>query len=102
MRNLSKSDNIGSSNNNDNKPSKNNDDDETNVNAKRPLTLDLNKSVSKLQRFNQSQNQAPVLSTPDLNMLKLASPELENLILNNNSALVTPSMFQASKVSFFE
>jgi transcription factor AP-1 len=68
---------------------------------KRPLTLDLNKKISNL-------NNPPVLSTPDVNLCKLASPDLENFILNTDtlqtpSSLPTPStvqtMLQNSKVS---
>lgn len=60
-----------------------------NNNLKRPLTLDLNVKA-KRQRFNQSLQAAPVLSSPDLHMLKLASPELEKYIMTN-STLQTPT-----------
>ena len=61
--------------------------------AKKRLTLDLNKvNSSKLKkpRFDV------LLSSPDLNMLKLPSPELEKLIMQQNgllSATPTPSQF---------
>lgn len=51
---------------------------------KRPLTLDLNKKV-----VNNS-NGPPILSTPDVNLCKLGSPELENFILNTDT-LQTPT-----------
>jgi hypothetical protein len=58
-------------------------------NRKKNLTLDLNKPLTRVQKFNQS-HQHPVLSSPDLHMLKLASPELEKMILNTN-VLETPT-----------
>lgn len=46
-------------------------------NLKRPLTLDVGRG-GKRARLG-----APVLSSPDLQMLKLGSPELEKLIIQN-------------------
>jgi len=62
---------------------------------KRPLTLDLNKKV-----VNNNSN-PPILSTPDVNLCKLGSPELENYILNTDTLQTpTPSgMFPTAKVS---
>jgi len=54
--------------------------------AKKRLTLDLNKVNSpraKKPRFDV------LLSSPDLNMLKLPSPELEKLIMQQNGLLST-------------
>lgn len=51
---------------------------------KRPLTLDLNKKIVN------NNNGPPILSTPDVNLCKLGSPELENFILNTDT-LQTPS-----------
>lgn len=65
---------------------------------KRPLTLDLNgKDLSNGQqptpkrfRFNTSVNGgASVISTPDVELLKLASPELNKYL--NGSSLQTPT-----------
>ncbi|CAF4788214.1 unnamed protein product [Pieris macdunnoughi] len=47
-------------------------------NLKRSLTLDLDFGRGKRLR-----NGAPVLSSPDLQLLKLGSPELEKLIMQN-------------------
>jgi hypothetical protein len=57
---------------------------------KRNLTLDLHRPPA----FKKSKlNQPPVLSSPDLHMLKLASPELERIIMQNGSLTTpTPSM----------
>lgn len=52
---------------------------------KRSLTLELNRPGAKRARTT-----VPVLSSPDLNMLKIGTPELEKLILSQ-SALVTPT-----------
>lgn len=62
---------------------------------KRPLTLDLNKKVA-------TSTAPPILSTPDVNLCKLGSPELENLILNTDTLQTpTPSgIFPTSRVSF--
>lgn len=66
-------------------------------NLKRPLTLDLNaatnnnKTQAKKQRFNQSVVGPPVLSTPDIQMLKMATPDLEKFIISNESQLQTPT-----------
>lgn len=64
-------------------------------NLKRPLTLDLNgkAQMSKRPRFNPSVNSVSVLSSPDMQLLKLASPELEKIIMANNLQTPTPSMY---------
>lgn len=65
-------------------------------NLKRPLTLDLNgkAQMSKRPRFNPSVNSVSVLSSPDMQLLKLASPELEKIIMANNTLQTpTPSMY---------
>lgn len=51
---------------------------------KRPLTLDLNKKIPT------HSGGPPILSTPDVNLCKLGSPELENYILNTDT-LQTPT-----------
>ncbi|XP_021915872.1 transcription factor AP-1 [Zootermopsis nevadensis] len=58
---------------------------------KRSMTLDLNASrgPAKRPKFNAAVTAAPVLSSPDLNMLKLGSPELEKLIIAQQNGLVT-------------
>ena len=63
---------------------------------KRPLTLDLNKKI-----VNTNNNGPPILSTPDVNLCKLGSPELENFILNTDTLQTpTPSaMFPSAKVN---
>lgn len=76
---------------------------------KRPLTLDLNAKLSseggtniKRLRFTGNANGAPVpvLSTPDLQILKMASPELEKFMMDNNSLQTpTPSLLCPSKVN---
>ena len=48
---------------------------------KRPMTLDFDSSAKK-QKTN-------VLSSPDLNMLKLASPELERMLITANGMVTT-------------
>ncbi|KAG7157501.1 transcription factor AP-1-like [Homarus americanus] len=63
---------------------------------KRRLTLDLNNRPSKKQRPGGNFN--PLLTSPDLNQLKLASPELERLIIQQGSTILgnastTPSQF---------
>lgn len=71
MRNLSNKDSERDPKSNDNM-------------MKRPLTLDLNKKIVN------NNNQPPILSTPDVNLCKLGSPELENYILNTDT-LQTPT-----------
>jgi len=51
-------------------------------NLKKHLTLDFNRSAKK-------QKVSALLSSPDLNMLKLASPELEKLIIQQSNGVVT-------------
>lgn len=71
-------------------------------NLKRPLTLDLNgkPQTTKRQRFNPSVNTVSVLNSPDLQMLKLASPELEKFIMANNTLQTpTPSLVYPTKVT---
>lgn len=57
---------------------------------KRPLTLDLGKDLhpAKRLRFN---NNTSVISTPDLQMLKMVSPELEKFIMNGGNPMATPT-----------
>lgn len=55
---------------------------------KRTLTLDLNQTRNGAKRAKLCG--APVLSSPDLNKLKLGSPDLERLIISHNN-LVTPT-----------
>lgn len=78
--------NYNKDNNNDPKPGDNM--------MKRPLTLDLNKKIV----INGGGPQ--VLSTPDVNLCKLGSPELENYILNTDTLQTpTPStIFPTNKV----
>uniref|UniRef100_A0A1B0D7W3 Jun-like transcription factor domain-containing protein n=1 Tax=Phlebotomus papatasi TaxID=29031 RepID=A0A1B0D7W3_PHLPP len=68
---------------------------------KRPFTLDLNsKDTPKRLRFNQSVNTTSVISSPDLQMLKMASPELEKFIMSNNTLQTpTPSLVFPQKVT---
>lgn len=74
------------------------------VSLKRPLTLELNKDMhsAKRLRFNNNNNTS-VISTPDLQMLKMVSPELEKFILSTNPiATPTPSLsYPQKEVSFF-
>lgn len=63
---------------------------------KRKLTLDLNSRPPKKQRPGGNFN--PLLTSPDLNQLKLASPELERLIMQQGTTVLTnnpatPSQF---------
>lgn len=60
---------------------------------KRSFTLDLNqaRNQAKKMKFNSATAAAPVLSSPDINMLKLASPELEKLIMQNGIVSSTPT-----------
>lgn len=68
---------------------------------KRPATLELNASKSRKARFNASVTAPPVITSPDLQVLKLVSPELEKIIINS-AALPTPtpsSILYPTKVS---
>lgn len=59
---------------------------------KRPMTLDFDSSGKK-QKTN-------VLSSPDMNMLKLASPELERMLITSNGMVTTtptPTQFICPK-----
>lgn len=72
-------------------------------NLKRPLTLDLNgkQQTAKRSRFNPSVNAPSILNSPDLQMLKLASPELEKFMMANNTLQTpTPSLVYPTKVNF--
>lgn len=57
---------------------------------KRPATLELNPGKSRKARFNASVTAPPVLTSPDLQVLKLVSPELEKIIINN-ATMPTPT-----------
>ncbi|XP_013196222.1 transcription factor JunD [Amyelois transitella] len=56
-------------------------------NLKRSLTLDLDLS----RGGKRSRITAPVLSSPDLQLLKLGSPELEKMIIQNGMITTTPT-----------
>jgi len=60
---------------------------------KTTLQLDLNSSGSRRPRHplfdNVNINNNAILTSPDLNLLKLASPELEKLIMQNSGGLLT-------------
>lgn len=84
MRNFNNKDNDRDSKPNDNM-------------MKRPLTLDLNKKIAN------NNSGPPILSTPDVNLCKLGSPELENYILNTNT-LETPTpstIYPSTKVTSY-
>lgn len=57
---------------------------------KRPATLELNPGKRRKPMYNASVTAPPVLTSPDLQVLKLVSPELEKIIINN-AALPTPT-----------
>lgn len=66
-------------------------------NIKRPISLDLNLATNnskqvagKKQRCNQSVIPQTVLNSPDINMLKWGTPDLEKYILSNDP-LQTPT-----------
>lgn len=60
---------------------------------KRNMTLDLSGSP-KRPKLLTPVTAPPVLSSPDLNLLKLASPELEKLIIDPSSLVSTPTPTQ--------
>ncbi|KAL3272447.1 hypothetical protein HHI36_013927 [Cryptolaemus montrouzieri] len=69
-----------------------NDKDNLN-NMKRNLTLDFN----KVKNLNIPTVNSGLLLSPDLNLLKVDTPELENMILGNSSVNTpTPSFFPKS------
>lgn len=87
---------------NNNNNNSNNNNRQQQLTQKRPLTLDLNggKPPNKRQRFNSAVNSVSVLNSPDLQMLKMASPELEKFIMANNTIETpTPSLVYPTKVS---
>lgn len=57
---------------------------------KRPATLELNPGKRRKPMYNASVTAPPVLTSPGLQVLKLVSPELEKIIINN-AALPTPT-----------
>lgn len=69
---------------------------------KRSMTLDLNASrgLVKRPKYNAAVTAAPVLSSPDLNMLKLGSPELEKLIIAQQNGMVTTTPTPTTQILF--
>lgn len=66
-----------------------NSDQKTNINnMKRNLRLDLS---DKRNTLTLPLSNAGILSSPDLNMLKVDTPELENMILQNGIPANTPT-----------
>lgn len=55
---------------------------------KRSMTLDLN-SAGRPERSSKQARCSSLLTSPDLNMLQLASPELERLIIAHNGLVTT-------------
>lgn len=72
----------------------NNENQKTNIsNMKKSLTLDLTSKNNLVLPLDN-----PVLSSPDLNMLKVGTPELESMILANGMVNTpTPSLLFPSK-----
>lgn len=68
---------------------------------KRTMTLDFNASLSPLKAKKAKLANTPgLLGSPDLNMLKLASPELERMIIQQNGMVTTtptPTQFLCPK-----
>lgn len=64
-------------------------DNSSTTTMKRPLTLDLSKDLHPTKRIRFTNNPS-VISTPDLQMLKMVSPELEKFIMNSNP-MATPT-----------
>lgn len=62
---------------------------------KRKFTLDLNGRTPKKIRSLGQTNFNPVLTSPDLHMLKLGSPELDQLVLQQGALLPTGFNFPA-------
>uniref|UniRef100_T1ITD4 BZIP domain-containing protein n=1 Tax=Strigamia maritima TaxID=126957 RepID=T1ITD4_STRMM len=62
---------------------------QTMKNMRKNMTLDFNNPQRPSKRQKVSQHNTTLLSSPDLNMLKLASPELEKLIIQQNNGVVT-------------
>lgn len=67
-----------------------NGDQKANINnMKRNLRLDF--SQEKKNTLTLPVSNASILSSPDLNMLKVDTPELENLLLQNGITANTPT-----------
>lgn len=68
---------------------------------KRPTTLNLNNPNEKRPCLYETLT-APVLSTPDMVLLQVASPELENMIRNSGSLpVLTPNLFPSRVSNIF-
>jgi len=64
------------------------------------LKLDLeNKASNRKRKIFGLHSPAALLQSPDLKLLKLASPELEKIIINNNGFLPTPTQSGTSSSS---
>lgn len=72
-------------------------------NLKRPLTLDLNAASNNNKFAGKKRAALPsiVLNTPDLNMMKMNTPELEKFIVSNVGTLQTPTPGLGSNVNPF-
>lgn len=71
---------------------------------KRPLSLDFGGSKLGKRKFNQSLQVAPVLDSPDIQKLGLATPDIEKFMLNNPAGILqTPGggLSFTPKVRFF-
>lgn len=72
---------------------------------KRPHSLDFNAGAKLGKRkFNQSLQVAPVLDSPDIQKLGLATPDIEKFMLNNPTGILqTPGggLNFTPKVNFF-
>ncbi|XP_074643465.1 transcription factor Jun-like [Tubulanus polymorphus] len=68
---------------------------------KRTMTLDFNSGMSAIKSKKAKLANTPgLLGSPDLNMLKLASPELERMIIQQNGMITTtptPTQFLCPK-----
>lgn len=73
-----------------------------NTGIKRPHSLDFTGTKLGKRKFNQSLQVAPVLDSPDIQKLGLATPDIEKFMLNNPTGILqTPGLnFTPNKVNY--
>lgn len=73
------------------------------ANNRLSMTLDLNSPIpQKRTRLLKNQTKADLLSSPDVQKLKLASPDLERFITNQHSLVTPTQVFFPKDVSFWD
>lgn len=76
---------------------------QTSTNMKRPLSLDLNAATNNNRFVNKKLAVTSiVLSTPDVNMMTMNTPDIERFVLSNMGTLPLPTPNTLNSTNLFK